>query len=80
MKSLFLFGLVGLFSVVSIVEVQAGRRHCGGKRSRGCGNTCYVQPCQGGGCQVNGNGYAHPGTNGAVEVAPGTNVPPPANP
>ena len=86
MKNLFLYGLVGLFSVVSIVEVQAGRR-CGGKKSRkgGC-NTCYVQQCHTGGssngCQTqggysNGGGYNQgQGGYGGAGVEAGANVGP----
>ena len=90
MKSLWMLAMVGAFSLVSVMDAEAGRR-CGGRHHRrGCGNGCYVQqPCyNGGGCQVYGgqmqggyggqvqdNGYADP-AGGNVAPAVDQNAPP----
>ena len=63
MKSLFLLGLVGLFSLGSVLEAEAGCRHrCGGRHHRrGCGGG-YAQCYNGGyagGCQVYGGGQMY---------------------
>lgn len=55
MKNLFLVAMVGVFSLVSVLEVEAGRgcrraRRCGG----GCQSGCYTNGCQTGGCYANG--------------------------
>jgi hypothetical protein len=73
MKKLFLLGLAGLFSAVSVLEAQAcHHRRCGGHHRRG-GGCCYVQ--QYGGCYTNGamGGYADPNmaSGAAVDGAAG---------
>jgi uncharacterized membrane protein len=87
MKSLWMLAMVGAFSLVSVMDAEAGRR-CGGRHHRrGCGNGCYVQqPCYNGGCQVNGgyqNGgtYVDPNAVPAVDAEPAVNQnAPPAEP
>lgn len=88
MKRALLFGLAGLFAMLSVVEVEAGHRRCGGRQhrrgGRGCASACYT-PCHtNGGCQT---GYAAPGYDAPAgaevqgEAAPAVddpNVPPPA--
>jgi hypothetical protein len=63
MKSLFLLGLVGLFSLGSVLEAEAGCRHrCGGRHHRrGCHSQCYTGGYAGGGCQVYGGGQMYGG-------------------
>jgi hypothetical protein len=62
MKSLFLLGLVGLFSLGSVLEAEAGCRHrCGGRHHRrGCQSQCYSGGYAGG-CQVYGGGQMYGG-------------------
>jgi hypothetical protein len=72
MKNLFLVAMVGVFSLMSVLEVQAGRHHC--RRGR-CGGGCYyAQPCNNGcgagGCGVANGGYANPGGAGGTTVQP----------
>ncbi|WP_425615928.1 hypothetical protein NA78x_005863 [Anatilimnocola sp. NA78] len=76
MKSLFLVGLVGLFSLASVVDVEAGcHRRCGGRhhRHRGCASACQTNY---GGCYTGGytNGCAVPAAT-QYEMAPAVDAP-----
>lgn len=69
MKNLFLVAMVGVFSLVSVFEAQAGRCHrgrrCGGGcNSGGCYTTgysggCYAGGGYGGACQTGGYSQGH---------------------
>jgi hypothetical protein len=73
MKKLFLLGLAGLFSMVSVLETQAcHHRRCGGRHHhRRGGGCCYAQPVYNGGCHTNGGmsgGYVDPNAAGGAAV------------
>jgi len=56
MKNLLMLGLVGAFSLLSVLDAEAcHRRRCGGHHHRRhhCGSVCYT-PVSHSGCQVNG--------------------------
>lgn len=79
MKNLFLAAMVGVFSLVGVLEAEAGR-HC--RRARRCGGGCY-SGCYTGGCYTNGGCYANGGCqvngHGGGYVDPHAGVAQPAN-